>query len=276
MNPPTSARSTARTSESSAGRPARSGNPIAAPGGPPARRLPVAHPGSHVTFKKLMVAVMLLAAVGTLAGGTLATFSAQAGNASTLTTGSLVLLDEVNASTATDCYSTGAGTTTDTNANPSCTSNNFTPTSLKPGDAPVTMKVMVKNAGSLAAGTLGLYTAACTPGDNPSVAFHAAGDPCTQVQLYVQEWTSGSYATPLSCAYGTSAGAACDFQATSPTLSTFTGAHGSAGSALVLAGGLGGGSARYFTVALQLPQTATNVVQGRQATFDLTWYLGQI
>lgn len=238
-------------------------------------------PRPHHTFKKLMVAIMLLATVGTLASGTLATFTAQTRNPSnTLTAGTLVLLDEINASTSTDCYSTGvtSGTFTNGDVNTSCTSNNFTPTSLKPGDPPVTMKVMVKNVGSTPAATLSLYMTACTAGDNPSVSFHyPGGDPCTQVQMYIQEWTDSTYTTARSCAYGTTASAStCNFQATSPTLSAFTAAYNSAPGALVMSGGLASGSARYFTVALQLPSTATNVVQGRESTFDFNWYLGQI
>lgn len=253
---------------------------------PPAPRLAgpadaaSARRAEHGTFKKLMVATMLLATVGTLASGTLATFNAQTVNAGdSITTGTLVLLDEVNASIATDCYSTGvsAGTFTNGNSNSGCASNNFTPTSVKPGAAPTTMKVKVRNAGSLPAATLSLLTASCAASDNPAESFHyPGGDPCGQVQLYVQEWTDGTYATPLGCAYGTvAAGATCGFQSGSPTLSTFTGAHNSPATALPLTGGLAAGAARYFTIALQLPLAATNQVQGRQATFDLTWYLEQ-
>ncbi len=249
--------------------------PTSPRGAAPARR------ASHATFKKLMVATMLLATVGTLASGTLATFTAQTANPNnTFSTGTLVLLDEINASTATDCYSTGGPppiSFTNGNVNSSCSANNFTPTSLKPGDPPVTMKAMVKNAGSIAANTLGLFTTACTAADNPSESFHySGGDPCAQIQIYIQEWTSSTYATAASCAYGTTASATtCNFQSTSPTLSTFTGGHNSSANALLLSGGLSSGSARYFTIALQLPQTANNQVQGRQANFDFTWYLSQ-
>ena len=38
---------------------------------------------------------------------------------------------------------------------------------------------------------------------------------------------------------------------------------------------MGAGSDRYFTIGIKLDPTATNTVQGRSATANLTWHIDQ-
>lgn len=222
--------------------------------------------------KKLLVAVMLLATVGTLAGGTLATFNAQTANPSnTFSTGTLVLANTLNAGTV--CYSAGAssGTISNNNVNGSCDSAAFASTA-KPGDS-ATAKVILKNSGDLAAATLKLYTAACTNANNTET-WHGAGNPCSALYFYVEE--DDSTWTAKSCLYGTASGSSCIFQDPgSSTISNFQASHSSSATALVIPNGLAAGASRYFKIGLMLPSAADNSYQGRQATFDLTWYLNQ-
>ena len=235
---------------------------------------PPSRPGARhsAPVKKLLVAVMLMATVGTLAGGTLATFNAQTANPSNaFSTGTLVLANTLNSGSV--CYSAGAssGTISNNNVNGSCDSAAFASTA-KPGDS-ATAKVILQNSGDLAAATLKLYMAACTNANNTET-WHGTGNPCSSLYLYVEEddatWTA------KSCLYGTASGSSCVFQDPgSSTISNFQTSHSSSASALVIPNGLAAGASRYFKIGLMLPSAADNSYQGRQATFDLTWYLNQ-
>jgi hypothetical protein len=220
------------------------------------------------TYLKVLIVVGLLAVVGGGAG-TFATFNATVTNAgNTFATGTLVLSNTVN--TAEACLSTG--TFTDTNL-ASCTQI-FNATISAPGDI-AGANVTLKNVGSLPATVLNLQASACAPGNNSSETYHGSGNLCTELNFYVQEWSNSVRTMAYKCWYGsTDDGTTCDpaFGATSQLLSGFgAGVHDISVGPSLASPALTAGGTRWFTVAVQLPQSADNTYQGRQAQLDLTW-----
>jgi predicted ribosomally synthesized peptide with SipW-like signal peptide len=222
--------------------------------------------------KRIKQYLMLLTVIGLVSiasgSGTFASFSAETTNAgNTFATGTIVLSNTVNAGTA--CLSTGGGST-DTNINAACTAL-FNSTVKKPGDSYVADQLDLKNAGSLAATTLTLASSSCTTSDAAGQTYHGTGNLCPLLDVYVQEWTSNTYATPSHCWYGGAIVAnTCDFSDNTKTLTALNTA-----SPLTITGGMSAGADRYFTIGIELDPLATNTVQGRSATADLTWHVDQ-
>lgn len=223
------------------------------------------------TYLKILIAVGVLAVIGGGAG-TFATFNATTTNAgNTFATGTLVLQNTIS---ATSCLSTGGGTT-DTNINSVGCAKFFNTTISKPGDI-AGANLTLQNQGSIAATILNLTASTCTDSNNLAESFHGTGSVCGALNFYVQEWSNAGFSTPFKCWYGGGTATTCDATfATSPvSLSGFgTGTHNiSAGPGATAFTALGGAAdSRWFTVAVQLPSTAGNNVQGRQAQVDLSW-----
>jgi predicted ribosomally synthesized peptide with SipW-like signal peptide len=218
------------------------------------------------------VGALLLGGAG---AGTFASFSASTTNSATFATGTLVLSDKVDAGTT--CYSTGSSlgdtsTNTDTNANANCAAL-FTMALNKPGDE-ATAELDLKNEGSVDGSALQLYANTCSTGDVATETFHGSGDLCPAVLMTIQEYDSATNrtnddvsGTNGNCRYGATTGAnvACAFGGTA-TLGNLP----LSGSPLGL-GAFQAGATRYLRIRVQLPQTATNDVQGRQVSTSLTW-----
>ncbi|MFM8304993.1 MAG: hypothetical protein ACKOA9_11980 [Actinomycetota bacterium] len=227
--------------------------------------------------KRLGAAALALLGVVALTGvGTFATFNAQTKNPGNLfSDGTLVLSNTKDGGTA--CLSTGGGTT-DVNSNDTC-DQLMNLTVRKPGDSSTT-KLTIKNEGSLAASALKVFSAACTNADASGETYHGTGNPCSQIQLYLQlylqQYTDSSFSTPSACLYGGATVAnTCDFSDATKTLAAFQSAYGSAAGGLGIGSGLTTGASRYVKVGIMLPSASNNSFQGRQATFDLTWYAEQ-
>ncbi|MCU1374816.1 MAG: hypothetical protein JWO68_2102 [Actinomycetia bacterium] len=154
------------------------------------------------TVRKLLLAVLLVSLAGSAFGaGTFATFNASTTNAgSTFATGTLVLSNKVNS--ATTCLSTGAGSTTDTNANSAGCGTLFTTTVSKPGDT-ATVDLDLQGVGTLSASKLSLFAASLCASTQNLVAtpYTGTGDLCEQTQLTVQE-TAANHTTAQRCWYG--------------------------------------------------------------------------
>ncbi|HVF75700.1 MAG TPA: hypothetical protein VM938_11680 [Acidimicrobiales bacterium] len=221
-------------------------------------------------IKVLATLGVLSAAAAGLGGiGTFAGFTAQVKNADNLfSNGTLVLSSTKTGGSA--CLSTGGGTT-DTNSNTSCEAL-FNATVQKPGDS-ATQTVTVKNEGSLAATAFKVFSAACTNADNAE-SYHGTGNPCSKVQLYVQQYSDSGFTTPSACVYGgTTTANTCDFSDAAKTLAAFQTSYSSSSNGLAIGSGLDAGGSTYFKVGVKLPADADNTFQGRKATTDLTWYL---
>jgi len=221
--------------------------------------------------KKLVLSAFVVVAMFAVVGaGTFATFNAQASNGGNLfAEGTLVLSNKVDAATA--CLSTGSGTGTDTNVNSAC-DQLYNVSVRKPGDTATSGNITIKNEGSVNAAALEVFTGACTDADVATETYHGTGNVCDQLQLTIQQYSDNTFGTPLACSYGAAAGATCVFDP-AKTLRVFQTTYGAAGSGLGLGlGTLSAGAEKYFKVSVQLPITAGNDVQGRQATADFTWY----
>ena len=224
--------------------------------------------------QKVLLSMGVVAGIGALAGaGTFATFTAQTTNpGNTFANGTLVLSNTVNTGSA--CLSTGGGTT-DVNNNGSCDVA-FDLSVQKPGDSD-TENITLQNVGSLAASVLSTF-GTCTDGDSANETYHGTGNPCSEVQFYVQQYSDSNRTTPSACLYGGAVVAnTCDFSDTAKTLRTFVTAHPNVGSGLS-AGSLaaaGGADTTWFTIGVKLPSTANNTFQGRAATLALNWHITQ-
>jgi hypothetical protein len=225
--------------------------------------------------RKILLSLGVVAGIGALAGaGTFATFTAQTTNpTNTFADGTLVLSNKVNTGSA--CLSTG-GLTTDVNDNGSCDVA-FDLSVQKPGDSD-TENLTLQNVGSLAASVLNTF-GTCTDSDATGETYHGTGNPCSEVQFYIQQYSDSARTTPSACLYGgTSAPNTCDFSDASKTLRSFVTAHPNVGGGLS-AGSLtaagGGADTTWFTIGVQLPSGADNTYQGRTATLALSWHITQ-
>jgi hypothetical protein len=224
--------------------------------------------------RKVLLSLGVVAGIGALAGaGTFATFTAQTTNpANIFANGTLVLSNTVNTGSA--CLSTGGGNT-DVNDNGSC-SVAFNLSVQKPGDSD-TENLTLKNVGSLAATVLSTF-GTCTDGNSANETYHGTGNPCSEVQFYIQQYSDSARTTPSACLYGgTTVANTCDFSDTNQTLRGFATTYpnvGSGQSAGPLAAA-GGADTKWFTIGVKLPSTADNTFQGRAATLALSWHITQ-
>ena len=217
-------------------------------------------------FRKIMIAVLLFGAAGAAVGaGTFASFSASTTNqSSSFATGTLTLSNTVG--TATACLSSAGGV--DTNANTGCDAILSSGTGLKPGSTPATGRLTLSNTGTLTPSALQYAMSTCTPGDS-SGSVHGSGNPCTAIELYVQEFDSTFNTATDSCVFPFDADDPCatDFSGSSDTLSAVP------SSATTITGGLA--TSRYFEISAVLPSSAGNAFQGRKADFAFTWNIVQ-
>lgn len=209
--------------------------------------------------------ILMTGSVGLISSG-FADFNAQTTNASTFSSGTLVLSDAKSGGTT--CLSTG-GATTDTNSNATGCDNLITATGKKPGDAATTAVVTIRNVGSIAASALQVSTTTttgCASTDASGETYHGTGNLCTAVALTIHDDTNNR------CYYPTQAAGACTMDATK-TLSDFLTNWNTTTPLSLGTTGLSGGIA--FTIGSQLNSTAGNPMQGRTATIDLNWKMTQ-
>ena len=150
----------------------------------------------------------------------------------------------------------------------------FDLTTRQPGDFGAA-NFTLENRGTTAAGNVRVYGSACADGDAHTEAYHGSASPCSSVQLIIQEWKDPKFSVPSLCVYGGGDGARCDWSNASKTLGAYGHSHGVRQTAQSVGGPLAAGAARYFTVAVRLPPTAQNTLQGRAATQDFNWELLQ-
>jgi predicted ribosomally synthesized peptide with SipW-like signal peptide len=231
--------------------------------------------------------LVLLAAVGLVAAalggtGTFASFNAEVTNAgSSFQTGSITLSDQVNAGSV--CYSSAGAN----NVNTGCSAI-FTAQAWQPGDSPTSEQLTLANTGSLPAaaltvwapklnpdGTSNLSGLVCnyqhyTPGTDTN-AFTGTGNPCTALQLQIQEYTTSGFTVATgNCVWPVDPSNPCSTNYAQ--LSTLP----AVGSPLTVPGGLGSGTTRYFKLQVKYPASAgaaDNAYQAQQTFFNLTWHI---
>ena len=218
-------------------------------------------------LRKLLLTVMVLGAItSTVSAGTYASFSATTTNTATFASGTLDLTND--GPTAGVCVSTGGGS--DPTSNSGACDQLFALSVKRPGDSAF-VDVTLTNSGSVDATTLKLDAGtACAPGNAPGAMYNGSGNPCTVVQVYVQEYSTLSNRTNDTrtpggtCHYGAGTTQSCDYVSTK-NLDTFDAVSP------ITIGTLTSGQSRYFRIYLQMLSTANNTFQGKQATFAFNW-----
>ena len=234
-----------------------------------------AHRPSRAVFNKLMVSIMVIAAIGTLASGTFATFTAQtASQNNVIQTGTLALSEGVGANTCLSYGTLGPGNTlTNGNNNTGCAA--FTFTNYATPNALAYANFTLQNVGSTDGLSLRASASSCTSAADAAQTYNGGGNVCNQLLVYIQEYTDATFTTATtSCAYPSGA-AACSFGTNPQNLSSFMSA-----SPNLVANGLkakgAAGDTRYFRVAVQLPPTSNNTFQGMKANLTFTWELDSV
>lgn len=226
-------------------------------------------PRRPLPVKKVLLSLLVLAAFAGV--GTFSSFTAQTTNPSnTFGDGTLVLSNTKQGGVA--CLSTGGGTT-DSNVNGGC-DQLLNLATRKPGDSG-SANLTIKNEGTLASSIFKLFASACVASDVAGETYHGTGNPCSVLDIYVQQWSDSGFSVPSVCLYGGGTATTCAFDDTK-TLSTFQAAYNSSSNGRdINSGVLSAGASTYFTVAVKLPTTAGNTYQGRKAVLDFSWFAQQ-
>ena len=234
------------------------------------------------TGRKLLLALLLVGNMTThLGAGTFASFSATTTNpGSTFSTGTIVLSNTVGSGTT--CFSTGPGTTTDTNANAACDA--LLPATVQQPGAFIHSQLTLKNEGSVA-GTLSGVGVSCQTTDvaDEITPFHGTGDLCGDLLVQIQEFTGPSFgvlSVAPSCVWPVKPAESCAALGDFTTLDELVTA--TATTPLVVADPtVGAGESRYLRVAIWWIDLGPawnhvhNQFMGRQADFDIRWDLVQ-
>jgi hypothetical protein len=225
---------------------------------------------SRTPVKAVLLATMAMGGLAFFAvPGVWALFSAETRNVqASAATGTLTFSMKVGAS-GMPCH-TKDGTA---NTNSSCDAlfTYDTGTENYPGVVR-TQRVTIANTGSLDASSLLLYApSGCTngaTGDAPASVV-GSGNACASggFQIAVQE-TDASFTTAVKCYFPTT-GTLC--ASSSLGINTFVANYTSAATALDVGPGPAAQQSRYFVIAMQVPSSATNTLQGRSASVALAW-----
>lgn len=220
--------------------------------------------------RKLLLTLMVIGAMtSTVSAGTFASFSASTTNTASFATGTLTLTNDGPA--AGTCVSAGPGDNIVTNTK-AC-DQLFNVTLAKPGDtAQVDLTLQASGSVTNPSGTLtGYKTSACSSGNAPAATHNGGGNPCSAIEMYIQEYTSAARTTTDgTCEWPTNGSTACS--------STFAPAGTDELddyplSAAPVAMGTLTTTPRYFRIYLRLPSNADNTMQGMQASFGFSWQL---
>lgn len=149
---------------------------------------------------QVLISLMVLATVGALVGsGSFATFNAAGKNAAAITSGTLILGDKANA--GSECFSAGGLAPSNpqsvNGANSSACSGVWSLATELPGTAISPLQMTIRNAGNLSASQLLLYAAGACANSHAGVGYDGTGTLCSQVQVEVQQYTDGTFGTPL-------------------------------------------------------------------------------
>lgn len=224
----------------------------------------------------LLVLGALSAALST---GTFASFNATTSNSAQVTTATLVLGNKANG--GTECFSAGSGTQTITAANSNTCDNAFAATLLEPGTPTVTAQIDLLNDGNVSGTHLWMFLPSCTNSatyqytDSFGNKYSGSGSLCTATDVNV--WTTDSTFSTTNgnqtCLYG--GGGNCLSFDNTHTLSSFSAAHGGAGSLDLLSAPLAASGHKYVVIQVQLDSSANNSYQALQASGAFNFELVQ-
>jgi hypothetical protein len=218
-------------------------------------------------LKKVILSLLVVGSLSFLTyGGAFALMTGDLVNrGSSVTSGTITFSNQVN--TGTVCIS-NAGPASPGNVNTACDALFTATTQMYPGQV-ATAKVTIKNTGSIDAKDLAIFMPSCTAAPTPGAPV-STGDPCGAggAEFYIQE-TNASWVAS-KCWFPTTA-TTCTL--TADSLNTFDQNYTDTSSLLHLGGGPSASQSRYFIVGMELPSTAANTLQGREAVFALTWHV---
>ena len=80
----------------------------------------------------------------------------------------------------------------------------------KPGDSG-TANLTLKNVGDVNASSFKVFSPTCTAANATGESYNGTGNPCSVLQLYIQQWTDNTFTTPSACLYGGATGNTCNF-----------------------------------------------------------------
>lgn len=150
----------------------------------------------HQVLISLMVVATVVALVGS---GSFATFNAAGRNAAAITAGTLVLGDRANA--GSECFSAGGLAPSNpqkvSGANSSACSGVWSLATELPGTVISPLQMTIRDAGNVGASQLLLYAAGACANSHAGSGYDGAGSLCSQVQVEVQQYTDGTFGTPL-------------------------------------------------------------------------------
>lgn len=229
-------------------------------------------------LKRVLLSLLVVGGLScfTLAS-TFALFTTEVTNANgSIASGTLYLGNQPSTS-GSMCFSYN-GTA---NSNASCSALTGSAV-MYPAGATATANITVTNGGTIAGSTLALYMPSCSAASTTGAPSPGGGNPCTTGGLEVEIMETGSNFSTANC--GTSMNTACNCRYPETTgtcaffantLNTLATTKNSATSMYGLGEGLAASQTRYFVIAMALPSTAANNLQGEAAQFNLTWNLSQ-
>ena len=251
---------------------------------------------STAFYYQLAISALLVGAVITVLGpATFATFSSAVTNSAVFSTGTLVLGDTVNSGTECLSFTGGANTIDSQNSNAACdTTWAVAGTSAEPGQPITAPQITVVLHGSLTTSTFSLYARPLAVAANPACnstttageTYSGGSNICNVLQIYIQQYTSNTFSTPLACLYGAGiGGATCTGFDATHTLTDFGSCHkpasniacagGEASGPLTIAVPAGSPPTSYFKVFANLPLNVGNGYQGQSAGLGFTWNIAQ-
>lgn len=229
-------------------------------------------------LKRVLLSLIVVGGLSffTLAS-TFAVFTTEVTNAHGSVASGTLYLENQPSTTTNICYSY----TATTNLNGSCTALTGSANAY-PGGPVVTANVAITNGGSLPGSTLALYMPSCSAVTTTGAPHSGGGNPCTTGGLELEIMETGSTFSTANCGTSMNTSCNCRFPTTSgtctlypSTLNTLATTYTSTSSMYGLTGGLTAGQTRYFVIAMALPSSAANTLQGEAAQFKLTWNLSQ-
>jgi hypothetical protein len=226
---------------------------------------------SSLLLKKVFATMIVIGAISSVTvGGTFALLTAQNANRmGAVATGTLTLSNKV-----TNACLSYNGAPSPGNVNNACDPLFTSATQIYPG-ASSTVNVTILNNGSINASDLSVYMPSCAKVATPGAPTPGGGDPCAVggARFYIAEATSSAFTLASSaCKFPTVSASPCGVF-TAESLNSFATGYFDAPGAYDLGVGPAAGASRYFIIAMQLPSTASNTLQGQAAQFGLTWHI---
>lgn len=229
--------------------------------------------------KRVLLSLLVVGGLScfTLAS-TYALFNTEVTNANTAVSSGTLYLGNQPSTSGTMCFSYNG---LSNNSNASCSALTGSAV-MYPGGSVATANVTITNGGTVPGSTLAVYLPSCSATATSGAPSPGGGNPCGTGGLELEIMETGSSFNTANCGTVSNTSCNCRLPQTSGTctliansLNTVATTKNSSTSMYGLTGGLTAGQIRYFVIAMALPSSAANTLQGEAAQFNLTWNLSQ-